>query len=90
MNGLTTIRAYKAEEILTREFDSKQDTHTGCQFMIISTVTTFGFYLDVTCTIFIFCIVFYYMLFDTGVSGEKVGLAISQAISISGLISWGM
>lgn len=30
------------------------------------------------------------MLFDVGVPGEKIGLAISQAISLTGVVSWGV
>lgn len=83
------MRAYKAEEILKKEFDNHQDTHSSCWFMIISTTSVFGFYLDVICLLFIASIVYYYILFDTGVSGEKIGLAISQAINLTGLVPFG-
>lgn len=90
MSGLSTVRAYKAEEILKREFDNHQDTHSACWYMSMSTTSAFSFSMDIICMIFIFCIIFYYMLFDTGVSGEKIGLAISQAISLSGIVAWGV
>lgn len=48
-----------------------------------------GVSLDAICTIFIGCIIFYFMLFETGSSGDKIGLAISQAINLSGMVPWG-
>lgn len=29
------------------------------------------------------------MLYDVGAAGEKIGLAISQAINLTGLVPWG-
>lgn len=78
LTGLSTIRAYKAEAILQNEFDDLQDTHTACWYMFIATSSMFGLTLDVMCLIFMFCIIFFFMLFDTGVSGDRVGLAITQ------------
>lgn len=90
MNGLATIRAYNAEKILTQEFDSHQDTHTACWFMFISTTSALGFALDVLCFVFIACIIYMFMLFDTGVSGDKIGLAITQAMILPGMLQWGV
>lgn len=89
LNGLSTVRAYNAEKILKKEFDNHQDTHTACWFMVFSTMTAFGLYLDIICTLFCASIVFYYMLFETEASGEKIGLAISQAIGLTGFVPWG-
>lgn len=80
LNGLTTIRAYKAEKILEEEFDSHQDTHTACVYLSLSANAAFGFTLDCMCNIFIMCIMCYFMFIDKNVPGEKVGLAITQAM----------
>lgn len=90
LNGLSTIRAYNAEKILRTEFDDHQDTHTACFYMFLAVSSAFGLTLDIMCLVFTFCIIFYYMLFDTGVSGEKVGLAVTQAMSLTGMLQWGM
>lgn len=86
MNGLSTVRAYKAEKILREEFDNHQDTHTACYFIFVATSSAFALTLDIMCVIFSFCVIFFFMLFDVGVSGEKVGLAVSQVLSLTGVL----
>ncbi|XP_055302579.1 ATP-binding cassette sub-family C member 4-like isoform X2 [Sitodiplosis mosellana] len=90
LTGLSTVRAYNAERILKIEFDYHQDTHSACWYMFISTSSAFGFSLDLMCLIFIACIILYYMVIDTSVSGEKVGLAVTQAMSLTGMLQWGI
>lgn len=90
LSGLSTIRSYKAEKILQHEFDYHQDTHSACFYSFLVTTTAFGFSLDIACLIFVFCILFYYMLFDTTTSGDKIGLALTQAMSLAGFLQWGM
>lgn len=88
LNGLSTIRANENEAILRSEFDNLQDLHTACSYANIGTTAMFGFSLEVVCTLFLACVVFYYMIFDTNASGEKVGLAISQVIGFTGIVPW--
>lgn len=90
LNGLSTIRAYGAQEILKMEFDKFQDTHTSTVYMYIATSTAFGFCLDVFCFVFISLVTFSFLLLSTTFSGGEVGLAITQVMSITGLIQWAM
>lgn len=69
--GLSTIRALNAERVLVEEFDNHQDTHSACWFMFISMGSAFGLSLDLLCVIFIACVVFVFLLFDTGKSQYK-------------------
>lgn len=85
LNGLSTVRAYKAEKILETEFDHHQDTHSACWFQFLSTTSAFGLCLDLMCFVFITCIIAYFMLIDTGVPGEQIGLAITQALTLIGI-----
>lgn len=89
LTGLSTVRAYNAEQILETEFDYHQDTHSACWYMFIATSSAFGLSLDIMCLIFISCIILYYMVIDTNVSGDKVGLAVTQAMSLTGMLQWG-
>lgn len=90
LNGLSTIRAYKAEKILKAEFDAHQDTHSACWFMFISTGSAFGLSLDIMCLIFITSIMCYFMFTTQYVPGEQVGLAITQAMTLIGMLQWGV
>lgn len=83
------MRAFNAEALLRTEFDRHQDTHSACWFMFIATASAFGFILDIMCWVFVTCIVSYYMLLDTGASGEMVGLALTQVLSMTGTLQWG-
>ncbi|KAG7207749.1 hypothetical protein KM043_009361 [Ampulex compressa] len=90
LNGLTTIRAYCAQDILKLEFDKLQDTHTSTVYMYIVTSTAFGFSLDVFCFIFTSLVTFSFFLIHESFSGGEVGLAITQVMAMTGMIQWGM
>lgn len=90
LGGLATIRAYGAERILEHEFDNHQDVHSACWYMFISTSSAFGLSLDIMCLAFIFCVTFTFLFIDTGVTGDKVGLGITQAMALTGLLQWGI
>lgn len=89
LNGLSTVRAYKAENLLKNEYDYHQDTHSACWFMFISAGSAFGFSLNLICWLFIGCMLAFYMFLDKGASGESVGLALSQVLSLTGVLQFG-
>lgn len=62
MHGLPTIRAMKAQNVLTDEFDNHQDLHSSCWFMYISTNSAFGLCLDFLCFLIVSCITFTFLL----------------------------
>lgn len=64
LNGLTTIRAYCAQDILKDEFDKLQDVHTSTTYMFIVTSTAFGFSLDIFCFIFTSLVTFSFLLLN--------------------------
>ncbi|EZA62696.1 putative multidrug resistance-associated protein, partial [Ooceraea biroi] len=90
LNGLTTIRAYCAQDILKREFDKLQDQHTSTAYMYIVTSTAFGFSLDIFCFIFTSLVTFSFVVLSQSFSGGEVGLAITQVMALTGMIQWGM
>ncbi|CRK98089.1 CLUMA_CG011457, isoform A [Clunio marinus] len=91
INGLATVRAFGAQEILIREFDQHQNLHTGAWFMYITASQAFGFALDVLCMIFVVCVTFSFLLFDTReFNGASVGLAISQSMGLTAMLQWGI
>uniref|UniRef100_A0A1Q3F1A4 Putative abc transporter c family member 3 n=2 Tax=Culex tarsalis TaxID=7177 RepID=A0A1Q3F1A4_CULTA len=88
LSGLSTIRAFEAERVLVREFDTHQDLHSSSFYLFISTSRAFGFYLDVFCVIYIAIVTLTF--FINGDNGGNVGLAITQALGMTGMVQWGM
>lgn len=52
LDGITTIRALKAETILSEEFDKHQDIHTASWFLTIAIRCCFGLWLDLSVAMF--------------------------------------
>ncbi|KAG5866797.1 hypothetical protein JTB14_031470 [Gonioctena quinquepunctata] len=92
LQGLTTIRALRAEELLKKDFDQAQDYHTSAWFMSISTSSAFGFVLDLCCAGFVGVVTFSLIgLSDYfGLAGGSVGLAITQSTQLSGMVQFAM
>ncbi|XP_076254933.1 putative multidrug resistance-associated protein lethal(2)03659 isoform X1 [Rhynchophorus ferrugineus] len=90
LQGLTTIRAFGAQEILKAEFDSYQNAYSSAYFMFLGATRTFGFWLDMHCVAFIALVTFSFLFFDTESFGGNVGLAITQSLNLTGMFQWGM
>ncbi|KAK5646545.1 hypothetical protein RI129_005009 [Pyrocoelia pectoralis] len=90
LEGLTTIRASQAQDILRKEFDKHQDLYSSVLYMNIATTRAFGFYLDITCCIYITVITLLFLFFKTETLAGKVGLAITQSYSLTGILQWGI
>ncbi|XP_017097931.2 probable multidrug resistance-associated protein lethal(2)03659 [Drosophila bipectinata] len=89
LTGLTTIRAFGAQCILEKEFDSYQDMHSSAFYMFMSTSGAFGYWLEILCVIYIAVIALSFFIFPPS-SGGDVGLAITQAMGMTGIVQWGM
>ncbi|CAD6992119.1 probable multidrug resistance-associated protein lethal(2)03659 [Ceratitis capitata] len=87
--GLPTIRAYGAQRVLIWEFDNYQDLHSSAFYMFISTSRAFGYWLDCCCIVYIAIITLSFFLFPPE-NGGDVGLAITQAMGMTGMVQWGM
>ncbi|XP_060873208.1 ATP-binding cassette sub-family C member 4-like isoform X2 [Metopolophium dirhodum] len=90
LQGLTTIRAYGAEKILSNEFDYHQDLHSSAWYIFICSSRAFGLWLDIVCFIYISIVTFSFLIIGNTTYGGNVGLAITQAISLAGMFQWGM
>ncbi|KFB40460.1 AGAP001775-PA-like protein [Anopheles sinensis] len=88
--GLPTIRAFGAQGELIREFDAHQDIHTASFYMFITASSAFGFALDLLCLVFVFIVVFSFLLIEQDTFGDQVGLAITQAMALTGMMQWGI
>ncbi|XP_017083873.2 probable multidrug resistance-associated protein lethal(2)03659 [Drosophila eugracilis] len=89
ITGLPTIRALGAQKELIAEFDNLQDLHSSGYYTFLATNRAFGYYLDCFCTLYIVIIILNYFINPPKSSGE-VGLAITQAMGMTGMVQWGM
>ncbi|XP_071052810.1 probable multidrug resistance-associated protein lethal(2)03659 isoform X1 [Onthophagus taurus] len=90
LEGLTTIRANKAENILTLQFDQHQNLHYSTYYMYMTTNRAFGFFLDMLCALYLTAITLSFIIFASSTAAENVGLAITQALGLTGLLQWGI
>ncbi|KAL1490440.1 hypothetical protein ABEB36_013133 [Hypothenemus hampei] len=90
LQGLPTIRINNAEKNLVAEFDNLQDIHSSAWFMFLYTSRAFSFWLDWITALFIGVVTFTCVAQPSNFPGSSVGLVITQAISLTGLIQWGM
>lgn len=89
LNGLSTIRAFDAQTVLIHEFDDLQDAHSSVFYTMISISRAFGLWLDSICLIYIALVTLSFFVFG-GENPGNVGLAITQAIGMTGMVQWGM
>lgn len=93
LQGLPTIRAFEAGEILTKEFDNHQDLHSSAWYIFIATSRAFGFWLDLFCVLYIILVTYSFLVLEESLGetlGGNVGLAITQSIGLTGMFQWGM
>lgn len=73
---------------MIKEFDNHQDLHSSAFYLFLGTSRAFGFWLDFVCVIYIAVVTLSFFLFAD--NGGNVGLAITQALSMTGMVQWGM
>ncbi|XP_066261397.1 probable multidrug resistance-associated protein lethal(2)03659 [Euwallacea similis] len=88
MEGLTTIRAYKAEDVLKNEFDKHQDLANSTYYMVATTSAAFGFAMDIAASTFVVFIVLILLFVDIRISVGDVGLALTQVMMLTQFLQW--
>lgn len=59
--------------------------------MYITASQAFGFFLDILCMIFVLCVTFSFLITESReANGAKVGLAITQAMTLTVMLQWGI
>ncbi|KAF5283719.1 hypothetical protein FQR65_LT13754 [Abscondita terminalis] len=91
LQGLTTIRAFKAEKILEQEFSNHQDVNTTASCLYLSISKAFGYSLDLFCMVYLALVSVSCLFLNADKTlGGNVGLIITQCISITGIFQWGI
>ncbi|XP_017000087.2 probable multidrug resistance-associated protein lethal(2)03659 [Drosophila takahashii] len=89
LSGLSTIRAFRAQDILELEFDHLQDMHSSALYMFITTSRFFGYWLDCLCVLYIAVITLSFFVFPPA-NGGYVGLAITQVLGLTTMVQFAM
>jgi len=84
LNGLSTIRAFDAENALALEFDNHQDLNSSAALMFLDSSKALGFWLDITLVIYLTMVVLSFII--EGNSGGNVGLVITQVMSLAVIV----
>ncbi|XP_026844645.1 probable multidrug resistance-associated protein lethal(2)03659 [Drosophila persimilis] len=90
LNGLPTIRALGAQRTLIREYDNYQDLHSSGYYTFISTSRAFGYYLDLFCVAYVVSVILNSFFNPPVGNPGQIGLAITQALGMTGMVQWGM
>ncbi|KAL5288615.1 ABCC4.2 family protein [Megaselia abdita] len=88
--GLTTIRAFKAENDLEGLFHDCLDNSTNSWFMSTSATTAFGVWTDFICVLYVFFVVFGFLFFKDNYTSGDVGLAILHCIVFIGPMQYNL
>ncbi|KAL7891061.1 hypothetical protein AOLI_G00005370 [Acnodon oligacanthus] len=90
LQGLWTIRAFKAEERFQQTFDAHQDLHSEAWFLFLTTSRWFAIRLDGMCSMFVTITAFGCILLRHNLEAGAVGLALSYAVTLTGMFQWGV
>ncbi|XP_045130925.1 ATP-binding cassette sub-family C member 4-like isoform X2 [Portunus trituberculatus] len=89
LQGLITVRAFESQNFLMNQFDELQNFHTSVSFVLLALEKGFIFYLDAISAIYI-CFVSLSFMASQNILVGNLGLAISSAMSLSGVLFWGI
>ncbi|XP_048004522.1 ATP-binding cassette sub-family C member 4-like [Leguminivora glycinivorella] len=91
LNGIATIRSCGAQKKLIEDFDRHQNLHTAAWNGFLGGGSTFGFYLDTLCCIYLATVIFVFLYIDFGGAIEigSVGLAVTQSLTLTMMLQHG-
>jgi len=88
-DGLTTIRAFKAEQTFRDKFDAFQDVHTSVWYLFLACSRTLGVYIDWVSIAFVIAVVGSFIS-SKAFSAAAVGLAVTSALTLTSMCQWGV
>nr|CAI9712216.1 unnamed protein product [Rangifer tarandus platyrhynchus] len=88
LQGLWTIRAYKAEQKFQELFDAHQVLHSEAWFLLLTTSRWLAVYLNVICAIFVTVVAFGALILVESLDAGHVGLVLSLTIILTRMFQW--
>ncbi|XP_064554775.1 ATP-binding cassette sub-family C member 4-like isoform X2 [Drosophila montana] len=88
LSGIPIIRSRQMQSIATKEFDLLQDVHSGVWQLAESTNTALGLWVDGINCVFLAAVTFSFIASSEFIYSGNVGLAISQAILLTGMVQY--
>ncbi|KAB0372891.1 hypothetical protein FD755_015644, partial [Muntiacus reevesi] len=88
LQGLWSIRAYKAEQRFQEVFDAHQDLHSEAWFLLLTTFQWFAVRLDVICAVFFIVICFGSLMLAKTLNPGQFGLVLSLALTFTWIFQW--
>lgn len=91
LGGISTIRSANAQKRLIDQFDAHQDLHTTAWNSYLNGGTTFGFYLDTMCLVYLTTVIFVFLFLNFGdaIPVGSVGLAVTQSNTLTVMLQHG-
>ncbi|XP_061403043.1 ATP-binding cassette sub-family C member 4-like [Musca vetustissima] len=91
LSGLSTIRSRNLQQTMIEEFDKLQDLHSAAYHLTLTSNTALGLWLDsANVCILLNSVTFSFILFNYGTYSGNVGLAITQAMMLTGMVQYGL
>ncbi|XP_061696778.1 ATP-binding cassette subfamily C member 4-like [Syngnathoides biaculeatus] len=90
LQGLSIIRAFKVQQTFQKMFDDYQDLHSEAWFLFLATSRWLAVRLDGICSIFVTLTAFGCIYFSDDMDSGEVGLALSYAVTLTGMFQWGV
>lgn len=91
LHGLTTIRVFRLESVVSRRFERAQNEHTHAWFSFLSGLHRLTMSIDNACISYFFVLISItlLMVFFGYLDASLVGLLVSQVIILPGPLQWG-
>ncbi|XP_065085908.1 ATP-binding cassette sub-family C member 4-like [Ochlerotatus camptorhynchus] len=90
VEGLVTVRVFRAQRQMMTQFDARQDLNSSASFLFGAITRGFAFWLDLICTLYIAAVVFSFPVLGREIVSGNVGLAITQVLNLIGMCNWGL
>ncbi|XP_068157078.1 ATP-binding cassette sub-family C member 4 [Drosophila tropicalis] len=90
LSGLAIIRSRQLQDVVAKEFDLLQDVHSSVWQLAMSANTALGLWLDCVSCCFLTAVTFSFIISSETTYSGDAGLAIAQAMILTGMVQYGV